>query len=241
MLRRCVQLVIILAVLPLCGCSVFSPQDPAPYDYRIANQVHPEAVADLGSHPSTADPRLTQDPMVRDGDVLSEPDDHLAGNGGIVGDDPLTRNPTEGFDKTNRPINNWYWVRGTVANGSITIKVNGMTIGRYSVKIDTEISDFLNKGANEITFVSNPTVPDEPVTADLNVVYAQQQPGDPPVLTYNTSSDMGGSDSPDPTQPYALNPPKPAVPGLPMPSVNPQSAPVQADGSTEQTLSFIAT
>jgi len=85
---------------------------------------------------------------------------------------------------------NWYWVRGNIRGGRIAISIDGIEIGRYSIKVDHEITDDMHKGTNVISFKPLPDLDGEPVHAHLDVVYSQQSPGAPPVISYDTDQLM---------------------------------------------------
>jgi hypothetical protein len=69
----------------------------------------------------------------------------------------------------------------------VEISVNDRPIGRYSVRIDHEITDNLRPGFNRIAFTPIPDIDSIPVRARITVVYSQQPRGEPPVLTYDTT------------------------------------------------------
>jgi hypothetical protein len=110
---------------------------------------------------------------------------------------------------------NWYWLKGSISGGQVEIKVNGRSIGAYSVHMDREITDRLRPGYNTVEFSPRPDVSQQPVKAHLNIVYSQQEAGALPVLVYDTVEQerwrplrlrsRGLSVSKDPTDPLGLD------------------------------------
>lgn len=149
-------------------------------DLTKTSQNYPGTSDDpFGAAPVAGDPMLKglpepfQDPYLGSSANQTDPNDNLP----IETSDPLI--------SRSRP-KNWYWLRGRIENGEVAIFVNGRPVGRYSVRIDHEITDNLVPGFNTITFQPLPDTTSEPVYAHIVVTYAQQAPDQAPVLTYDT-------------------------------------------------------
>jgi hypothetical protein len=219
---------------------------------RIEDQVHPASANNLLGSPTSAP---TDDPI--SSDLPGKDSDPLLTGGGLASDqmssgDPLTDSGGQSAADRQRPIQNWYWLRGSISGGSMGIKVNGIFVGQYSVHVDTEISNYLNNGGNEVTFVPEQTAPDQPVSCHLDVVYSQQSPGSLPVLTYDTSdpslpisqqSSQQTDSSTDPLSPSSSSTSQPtpsATPAVPtVPTIAPVSTKTPSDAPV--TLTFTAT
>lgn len=181
----------------LCGCDghAFSPPARTHSDMLITNQVRPVYAKGLLPPPKVT-PDAANAPMP-DPLISDSTKDPLAGSSSMGGDpltipDPVLNSGASGGASAvnkNRPIKYWYWLKGSIAHGTVDVKVNGTDIGRYSVHIDTEISNYLRLGSNQIMFTTQATVPDQPVTCDLTIVYSQQTEGALPVLEYNTTTE----------------------------------------------------
>ena len=197
MIRISSLLLIIVAALGLNGCTghMFAPP-PRSHSYvLIANQVHPVFIKGLLPKPAPTPDAASApmpDPLTSDsikdplavatplgGDPLTVPDPIL--NGGSAATASSSNKP--------RTVKNWYWLKGAISHGMVAVKLNGNDIGRFSVRVDTEITDDVDPGSNQITFETEPTVPDQPVSCDLKIVYSQQAEGALPVLEYNTDTD----------------------------------------------------
>ncbi|MDR3710770.1 MAG: hypothetical protein P4L33_20925 [Capsulimonadaceae bacterium] len=99
--------------------------------------------------------------------------------------DPLEALKNPLTDK-NRP-ENWYWLHGHVQYGEVAVRVNGRPIGKFGVRADIEITDFLHTGSNTVEFRPIPAGASRPVEAHLELVFSQQSRGEEPVLIYDTS------------------------------------------------------
>jgi hypothetical protein len=236
MLRRISLLLLAYFPLALSGCgNVITSDGPSNSDYRIGNQVQPVEVKNLIQKPSQDPSALTPqtDPLTQGADPMTG--GATISGGAPASGDPLIDGASTGGASTHRPIQNWYWLRGNVANGSVEVKVNGIPIGRFSVQVDTEISNYLDYGTNSITFTTRPSTNSVPVAADLIVVYSQQPDGALPILTYDTTQESSSSlTKPTPSGADSI---KPGVQGLAAPLLAPT---VSSDASTTQTLTFRA-
>jgi hypothetical protein len=144
--RQFLIAITLLTTFLSAGCSSHPPQ-AAKGAFGLENQIHPAYANNL--IPEThADPGplVGQDPLVGGGDPLVGPD--TMGGDQLVGKDTLAGDGGSSSTVKNRPIKNWYWLKGSIANGVIIVDVNGLSIGRFSVRIDKEISDYLDRGSN---------------------------------------------------------------------------------------------
>ncbi len=236
MLRVKSLLAILLFATLISGCANLGSPPPDSPDPSASDQTAPSnpgaPTTPLVKQASNPDP----DPLLSD-----EKEDPLTASGS-KGDDPLSANDpltraaggSSTSDVNTRPINNWYWLRGSISHGSVDVKVNGREVGRYSVRVDTEISDYLNAGPNEIDFTTDPSETSDPVTCDLTVVYSQQLDGAPPVAEFNSETDV--PDQPT-SQPIVLaHKHKPGDIAQPAPSFDAMNP----TGGITKTLTFIA-
>ena len=240
----------LLVTALLSGCSSTPPAQGPVFesDLQIANQVQPASAGNLiGSGP-----KHSNDPIVSGGGLTSNSDPMLSGSKAYSGDaltrtDPLTGQTNASPGNTQRSIKNWYWLRGTISGGAMSVKVNGVFVGQFSVKVDTEISDYLNQGGNTVVLVPLPNSTDQPVGCHLDVVYSQQAPGSLPVLTYDTTDPGLSGASLQPQQettsmPGSANGSGSSLPGLSVPKAPTiPTAPAQTAAPIEPvTLTFDA-
>lgn len=234
--RRLSQLAIIIVALSICGCQDDKPVPMALTERGIVRDVGKETYVPAFTHPDPMrytptpgidnsgkeivkhDPLLTDTPQPFD---VTTPDDTTTdtkAEAPVDLADPLT--------SSNRP-NNWYWLKGTIRKGQVEVMVNGRDLGRFSVRMDREITDNLHKGYNTIEFTPLPDLSSEPVDAKLKIVFSQQEPGAAPVLTYDTTREqlirgirrpthapkLGGDGfDADPAESSALNAPTDTIP-----------------------------
>jgi hypothetical protein len=85
-----------------------------------------------------------------------------------------------------RQVKNWYWIRGSVFGGRVVVSINHLPIGSFTTHVDTEITDNLREGYNDVTFERIPSTTRTPIRAHLEIVYSQQPSGAPPVLVFDT-------------------------------------------------------
>jgi hypothetical protein len=237
--RVCSVLGICLALF-LAGCHGDDNSSPSNQAISLQNQVHPDSVSGLvPSAKLTPDPAsdVGPDPLTSGGDPVAAPSS--IGGDPLADNDPILRD-SGAAATTEKPrlIKNWYWLKGSIANGTVDVKVNSVDIGRFAVHVDKEISDFVNPGSNQVQFTTTPTSLDEPVTCDLNVTYSQEAVGALPVLTFNNTIAPSTANPTSPSTSLADN----YVP----PSPDSTSSTAQPDpmdpsaGSTTQTLEFNA-
>jgi hypothetical protein len=162
---------------------------------------------EVGSSPSVpaASPTAQEDPLLAGTTGLDHGSGGLAAGGESLdtGKSSLIRGHSEDQGKGQLAsvgrTKDWYWIRGSIDNGEIDIAVNGVPIGRWSVHVDKEITPFCHPGENQISFTQHPYQSDQPVAAHLHVVASQQDPGAPPLATY----DVPAENQPSPTSPVA--------------------------------------
>ncbi len=177
-LKAVLLLTVALILLPGCGDFEARPDSDQDYDYTPTPDVHLVPKQSPGEPTSQID-----DPLAKGGDPMAGNGDPMTNYDRQQGADPLNSNgdPMQQAGKTQY----WYWVTGKIPTGSLDIAVDGVSIGRYSVSIDKEITPFVHPGENSLTFTK--IASGSPVSAHLQVIYSQQEPGAPPVLTYDAS------------------------------------------------------
>jgi hypothetical protein len=172
-------LCLLIPILTACGDDdIGAPPPRAPHLLRL----QPENDVKVAKAASAA-PGLEKDPLDAGGDRLIQHDALDSGGDALTkdSDSPSSQDPLSSVGTTN-----WYWMRGSISGGTITVEVNGITLGQYSVHMDKEITRMLHPGGNSITFTPQRDNPQTPVQAHLEVVYSQMSPGQLPPLVYDT-------------------------------------------------------
>ena len=118
-------------------------------------------------------------PLAHGGDAIAQGGGTLGGSnsaldqsGGLAAKgDPLTA------DADGNRSTGWYWLRGTVENGRVSVSLNGVPCGEYTEFTNREVTRYVNPGQNRIAFTSLPDSPLRPMSAHL-VVYMRARSAD---------------------------------------------------------------
>ncbi len=178
-------LLVILALVAaqfLAGCGDYEAR-PAKQDFvfepRVIPRVQEPSVPSAAVATSIPDPLLRQggDPLLADmhpDTPHAFADDHRGGSAGSH--------------------HGWYWVNGDISGGTVAVTINGVSLGRYSVHIDKEITRYCHVGLNTLTFTHYPyTNADRYCTAHLSILNGHAPVGTPPSLIYNTNAQAATS------------------------------------------------
>lgn len=151
--------------------------------------VHPPLIASL---PSDTPP-----------DVLEMPD-ALAGNSQAVNMVPLTpgspNTPSplkydDALDRTtdtlggatpgnHMPTVHSHWLKGSIFNARVQVRLNGLYLGSYSAPQDRDITMKLRAGMNTITLTYQPLT--STASAHLDVLESEHDPPIPPIATFRS-------------------------------------------------------
>ena len=210
---------VLLAAL-LAGCGDYNTPlhedngewQPTP----VASQPHTEpALAD----PSNPD---TTDPLMADGDPLAKSTDPVLQSPTEIASDRMT-GQGDPMNQSTNPTFGWYWINGSIQSGSVAISVNGVSIGRYSVHIDKEITKLCHPGVNTLLFTHYPSRGAGLCPVTLRILNGHAPQGSPPLMVYDTVAEAtapdlsGDQDQMDPSTQL----PTPGAPTNPLPTVSP--------------------
>jgi hypothetical protein len=200
-------LIAVLAAFVVAGCGDYIT--PGPDKDPNAPPVPHTPVVTQG-YVATAPAAAPADP------TLAGPDPLAAGGDPLASGDPLSHSNYDGKgDALSGAKNDYllYWVVGSVQQGSVSISVNGVSIGTFTGNVDKEISMYCHDGANTVT-ITHHGAGGSLAAAHFDVLDGNSPKGSPPVLTY------------DSTQQAMTQASAPAAPtgGMQSPSAVPESA-----------------
>jgi hypothetical protein len=199
------------------------------------------------ANPVSADPLLAgsnnpasnQDPLSDPGDPLTKGADPLIGG---AGSDPLLA--SNSGRSHAEATGGWFWLSGEVDGGAVGVEVNAVPVGRYWGHVDKEITSYCRRGANTLSITHFPTQTGGRCSVSLKIWWTPSnargqagagETGPRPILTYDTSSTLSGSETP--AVACAANLGSTSGPsGL---GKTPRGATAESQGSATDTRSFV--
>lgn len=191
----------LLACPLLAGCG----DDGAPSDARAADAAH----AQHGAYRAARHPFvIAAVPAANEPDPLEAPDGLLAGTGRMsaetnalplasrpvaspaplpASEDALTQSPDLLTDKAvgpKMPTLHSHWLRGSIFNARVLVRVNGLLLGTYSSPQDRDITMKLRLGINTVTLAYTPLT--STGSARLFILESEHDPPIPPLATFRS-------------------------------------------------------
>ncbi len=100
------------------------------------------------------------------------------------------------------PTQHSHWLRGSIFNARVTVRVNGLLLGTYSSPQDRDITMKLRPGINTMTLAYTPLT--STASARLFILESEHDPPIPPLATFRSPLAVASSGAPAQTTTQTL-------------------------------------